>query len=185
MSLTAAEANQTKMMMCKSCYIEKPQTDYSNHRHTCKMCISDRWKRWYEANPEKHKKSVHEYYVRNKTVRAKKIEKYRQEHREQIRLWHKEYYIKNKVAIRDHTLQKLFKTTLIEYNEMFIVQNGKCATCGKHQSELKASLHLDHNHETKEIRGLLCSSCNLILGQVKENITTLENMITYLKKGGF
>jgi len=57
--------------------------------------------------------------------------------------------------------------TLEEYNDMFIEQDGCCAICGIHQSELNYSLCVDHNHETGNVRGLLCRGCNANLGIVE------------------
>ncbi|KKK86524.1 hypothetical protein LCGC14_2762410, partial [marine sediment metagenome] len=43
------------------------------------------------------------------------------------------------------------------WNKFFEKQLGCCAICGRHQSELKQRLALDHDHETGEYRGLLCT----------------------------
>lgn len=68
------------------------------------------------------------------------------------------------------------------WQAMFDKQGGRCAGCsikfGKTRSELPC---IDHNHETMEFRGLLCHSCNRSLGLLKENITTLQNLILYLQ----
>lgn len=69
-----------------------------------------------------------------------------------------------------------------EYEKLLIIQDFKCAICNKHQSECKKSLSVDHNHVTGEVRGLLCSQCNVGLGMFKENEDSLINAIKYLKK---
>jgi hypothetical protein len=43
---------------------------------------------------------------------------------------------------------------------------------------------VDHNHETGELRGLLCISCNAAIGMFKENIQFLKNAIEYLRRYG-
>jgi len=68
------------------------------------------------------------------------------------------------------------------YNEMFNSQQGRCQICNIHHSELKRRLAIDHNHETKKVRGLLCDSCNSILGYAKEDCTILINAIKYLQE---
>lgn len=42
--------------------------------------------------------------------------------------------------------------------------------------------HIDHNHKTNQVRGLLCSHCNLLLGNAKEDIFVLHQAINYLEK---
>ena len=70
-----------------------------------------------------------------------------------------------------------------DYEFLFISQNGKCAICGKVQEELGKSLAVDHNHETMEVRGLLCASCNLGLGAFSDSPILLKNAIRYLIGG--
>lgn len=69
-----------------------------------------------------------------------------------------------------------------EYNRLFKLQEGKCAICNRHQIEFTRSLCVDHDHKTGEIRGLLCTNCNLLLGYSKDNKSTLSSAIEYLHK---
>ena len=73
-----------------------------------------------------------------------------------------------------------FGISLIQYNEMLENQNFKCQGCYRHISELKKALAVDHNHVTGKVRGLLCMSCNTILGHAKDNVDILRNLIDYL-----
>ncbi len=43
-------------------------------------------------------------------------------------------------------------------------------------------IHVDHNHETGAVRGLLCEQCNHFIGLIKENTTSILNMLEYLEK---
>ena len=81
---------------------------------------------------------------------------------------------------RNWQYMKRYGITLDDYNRMFSEQNGCCAICGTHQ--LDEVLNLDHNHDTNEVRELLCSDCNWALGHAKEDIRRLQNMIQYLEK---
>lgn len=50
--------------------------------------------------------------------------------------------------------------TLRTYNKMLKQQKESCDICKKHQSMFKRSLHVDHDHRTGLVRGLLCFYCN-------------------------
>ena len=63
---------------------------------------------------------------------------------------------------------------------MFLEQNGCCAIC--HTPFLTDRPRVDHNHETNEVRGLLCHHCNTALGLFKDSTEALTNAISYLKK---
>lgn len=91
---------------------------------------------------------------------------------------------KRKNVLKNFHLTKKYGITLEEYNNLFFKQNGCCDICKKHQSEFKISLSVDHCHETGNIRGLLCSSCNRALGMYKESEEILLNAIKYIKKFG-
>jgi hypothetical protein len=67
-----------------------------------------------------------------------------------------------------------------EYIEMHKQQDGKCAIC-EEKPTTKRGLHLDHNHSTGQVRGLLCHGCNVALGSFKENTDLLGKAIEYLR----
>lgn len=51
---------------------------------------------------------------------------------------------------------------------LLIEQDHQCAVCDKDLREHKnTNKHLDHNHSSKMIRGVLCASCNLVLGKIE------------------
>jgi hypothetical protein len=67
-----------------------------------------------------------------------------------------------------------------QYKEMHKVQQGKCAICNE-EPKTKRGLHVDHDHETGKVRGLLCHGCNVALGSFKEDVTLLNKAIEYLR----
>jgi hypothetical protein len=58
-------------------------------------------------------------------------------------------------------------------------QNNRCAMC--FEIFVKTPC-IDHDHETEEIRGLLCRFCNLVLGNAHDSIEVLQGAIKYLKE---
>lgn len=82
---------------------------------------------------------------------------------------------------RASKLKGNYNITSTEYNSLLVKQDGKCVICGAHYTKLNKGLVIDHNHNTNEIRGLLCSNCNCVLGLVYDNIDILKEMIKYLR----
>ena len=70
--------------------------------------------------------------------------------------------------------------TYNEYVEKYDANSGCCEICGDEFDVLC----VDHNHTTNEIRGLLCTKCNLALEGFKESEDVLMNAIEYIKKYG-
>lgn len=108
-----------------------------------------------------------EYRLRNKV----KIQ-------EQTKLWKQN----NKDKTRGHMLKASYGMSLEDYNEKYNNQQGFCAICFTHQSELDKSLHVDHCHTSNKIRDLLCFKCNSMLGKVNDDPTILQSAIEYLRK---
>ena len=59
---------------------------------------------------------------------------------------------------------------------MRAAQGGVCAICGAADAQ-----HVDHDHRTGWLRGILCFNCNGGLGQFRDSADNLANAITYLK----
>lgn len=69
-----------------------------------------------------------------------------------------------------------------DYYKMINNQNNKCIICNRKGGKGKYSLHIDHDHKTRKVRGLLCWKCNSALGAFNDNITSLKNAIKYINK---
>lgn len=107
---------------------------------------------------------------------------YRAKNRERIRSRTNEWNKANRSKRKHYALKETYNLSLEDYAAMLAAQNNCCKICNKNQSVFKRAMHVDHCHETGKIRGLLCKDCNLLLGRAKDQITTLENAILYLKE---
>lgn len=73
--------------------------------------------------------------------------------------------------------------TLESYDAMLVKQNGVCACCGyAEKSPKKTYLSIDHNHDTGEVRALLCDRCNRGIGALGDNLDLLRKAVLYLEK---
>lgn len=65
---------------------------------------------------------------------------------------------------------------------LFNSQGGRCAICRKNLTWPSKDAHVDHNHLTGMIRGILCSMCNRGIGNFKDNPEYLRTGADYLEK---
>ena len=84
---------------------------------------------------------------------------------------------------RRRSLKKLYGITLEEWEQMYDEQLGRCAVCFIPLAECKI-IATDHDHKTGAVRGLLCSKCNLILGQWNDDPEIFRRAAQYLGQVG-
>lgn len=65
--------------------------------------------------------------------------------------------------------------TVPELEAFIAAHNGLCDACGG------IGEHIDHNHTTRVVRGLLCARCNHTVGHAKEDVTRLRAVADYLE----
>ena len=67
------------------------------------------------------------------------------------------------------------KVTVQEFEQMRDNQHGVCAICGN--SPRRTRLHIDHDHMTGQVRGLLCLPCNFALGKIERYGDKIKNYL--------
>lgn len=80
---------------------------------------------------------------------------------------------------RKHKLKTLYGITPAQFDQMREDQNNTCAICSS-PFESRKQVHVDHNHATGRVRGLLCTRCNMGIGYFKENTDALLAAVEYL-----
>ena len=92
----------------------------------------------------------------------------------------------NKDRFKGYSLQRDYGISLEDYNELLRKQDGKCAICGRPDEDERGNnngskrLAVDHDHETNEVRGLLCSMCNKGIGSLDDSPELLLKAYEYL-----
>lgn len=91
-------------------------------------------------------------------------------------------------ALRGHrrfySIKSNYGLTKEEHDRMFEAQNGVCAICKSTPNKSTnntMSLHVDHDHETGEVRGLLCHKCNAGLGFFNDSLKLVQEAAKYLE----
>jgi hypothetical protein len=137
--------------MCTTCNIAKPFEDFYEGYKAIKQRDSTNKKYPHSRCKECDHARVRIYHHKNKERLTKQM---LVSHR------HRRYGIDEK-----------------EYSNMILSQKNMCAICNNPSDK---TLHIDHDHETGKVRGLLCSSCNTGIGFLKEDISILTSAIKYL-----
>lgn len=139
-------------------------------------------RRDYVDNREKRCADVREYQDKN---RQSTLEKKRKQWHElkQDPVRYAKYIEKRKVNRRWLQMKRIHGISKEYYEELLKNQNELCAICGRTQTihGTITQLVVDHNHESGEIRGLLCSNCNIGLGMFKDDSNCLRKAAEYVE----
>jgi len=105
---------------------------------------------------------------------------YRAEHGEAVRTMEKKY---NAIHRKEKNAQKRFQTYGLSqsaFDTMLTNQGHVCAICGKAPWNGR-NPHVDHDHKTGKIRGILCNRCNVGVGMVLDDPKIARAMADYLE----
>lgn len=164
------------MKTCRNCKILKPLDNFNNNPKNaggkmtlCRECGKAYSKLYHSKNKEKDIK-------------------YRQLHKDRIKLSRETWYYKKggNLKCRERILKNRFNITRNEYNRLLEQQNHKCAICknseickDRRNNKLR-ELAVDHCHTTGKIRGLLCYNCNRGIGHLQDSLSILREALDYL-----
>lgn len=154
-------ANAVKQ--CRKCGETKPMLSFYAHRSTrdgranyCMECQKAASRAWTKANAE---------HVRKRNAAADKTQK---------RRLHRRWWL------------RLYNLTEEQYDQMLAAQGGVCAICKNPETALDSRtgeprrLAVDHCHTSGRVRGLLCMTCNRMLGASKDDPAVLKAAAAYL-----
>ena len=85
------------------------------------------------------------------------------------------------------TKARFYKCSIEKIEQLLSDSNYMCQICGVKEKDAgnektkHSNLYIDHDHNTKKLRGVLCHKCNLIIGHANDDVIILEKAIRYLK----
>jgi hypothetical protein len=133
---------------CSRC--GKVQSVDSFHRETrsldglhswCKSCANERRREAFAASEqvrERKRRNGRTWYASNRSAHCR--------------------------MARNSTLKRKYGITVEEYEFFLSTQGGGCGLCGSPEPKGKGCFHIDHDHATGRVRGVLCHHCNTQLG---------------------
>jgi hypothetical protein len=183
---------------CPDCGLDKPIHEFPHNGsrqdgtgYYCKLCFAKRYKTHRERKAAAQGRTIRERRVvpdgqrfcpdcktqkpledfpRNKSGRQGRGSYCKPCHNAKT----KETYTRLYGSSREYHLRRRYGLTSAEVEAMIEAQGGTCATCpGKPE-------HVDHDHATDKVRGVLCFNCNQALGNVRDDPEVLSNLIDSL-----
>jgi len=196
-----------EMIACTKCGVEKPISRFSRDKQkknglysSCKSCVAEydreyrqrpgikrrtaEYMKEYNQRPERREKKLKyskEYYQKNKERKAEYAKRYNALNKEKIAKRRKVYRDSpeaKRVNLNGALLRK-YGITLEERNKIIAEQNNKCVICRRVLND--KNIHVDHNHDTGNLRGILCRFCNSGLGYFFENSGSMRSAADYIE----
>lgn len=128
-------------------------------REKNKSRLKDYYKNWRKEHPDYSK----EYYKKNTTKLKLKSREWSNKHRDKI-------------------VKRIYGLSEEDFKLLLLSQNNKCAICHIDFGKGILAPHVDHDHETGIIRGLLCRRCNSGLGFFHDNELLILEALNYIKR---
>jgi excisionase family DNA binding protein len=183
----ASDAFNENRKVCKSCIAAQNAKRYQEHKDT----ILAQHKEWRDNNKEKLTAYHAQHYQENKDSIKLSHQQWRDENKDKKAEWRrnnpdknkqycKDYYADNARKVCDQQRFKKYNITQEQYNLLLKTQEEACAICRSKTAGGQGTWHIDHDHVTGAIRGLLCTQCNTMIGLAKDDPQRLLAAIEYL-----
>lgn len=157
------------MRICKNCQVPKEEHEFPLHgsrpglrRRECIKCDSKTRLARRAKNLEAFNAKMRQWHFKNKKRRNK------------MQL---ERYYADPAKAAEIARKSKYGLSPGRYNQMRLEQGNACAICRREKP-----LCVDHDHETKKVRGLLCQTCNRALGMLQDSPSRARSAAEYLDR---
>lgn len=152
---------------CTGCDRDLSPDLFNKGQSRCKECKKEVHRQWSEKNKEHLGAYKKRWFDDHKEATKQSKKKYYKTHRDHL--------LAGARLLRYGLTQEGF-TALLER------QGHRCAICGTDKPHGKGGWHVDHDHDTKKVRGLLCNGCNLGIGHLGDDPERMESAAAYIRK---
>lgn len=160
-------------LRCAQCRHEKPVGDFPvvtargkvRYHSYCHECCNT-YAKDHRANDPDANKKARAYYRANVEHKKEVARQWR------ARTGHD----------RKQNLRSLYGLSVDDYRLLLTAQNEVCAICKEPPRGKRKFLSVDHDHETGQVRGLLCTTCNVGMGALRDSPELLRTAAAYLER---
>lgn len=181
--------------ICRACHKALPLSEFHAHpgsadrlQYMCKECARLCGKANRHSKIEERRAKERAYYHANIEKHKAYHKRYRESHKEQLKAQQAAWVARQGPdRNRRYQLKRLYGIDLEHYDAILQRQGGVCAICRLSETTIDRRtgkpwpLAVDHNHNTGELRGLLCRRCNNALGSFKDDPILLQSAAEYLR----
>lgn len=174
---------------CCRCAVAKPldefhrdKTKRDGHAGMCKACACANTREWNRAHDDPAARAERNRLKQIWRSDPARLEARNRREREAARKW-REAQDPEKLHryFQEHWRRHVYGLKPGEFERMLVEQDGRCLIC-KAVFEGKRTPHIDHDHDSGRVRGLLCRSCNTGIGFLDEDPGRLERAARYLRE---
>ncbi len=178
------------MKRCPDCGVTKPLSDFGRNAarpdglaHYCRSCYRNRAAEAYRRKRARQGLEVREPYDgpadHKRCAECSEVKPLTDFHRAPHQSGGYNCYCKScrKRQNRAAHLKHTYGLSTADYDAMVAAQGGVCACCRE-----RAPHHVDHDHVTGVVRGVVCFPCNAAIGQFQDRGDLLRNAIDYLER---
>lgn len=133
--------------------------------------------RWREAHRAELSAAQQAYYRADRSRILAQHAEYRQANRDRIRAAQRASNRANPGRKAASWRKSKYDLSPEAYARMVADQDGRCAICDRARK-----LHVDHDHNTGLVRGLLCNTCNVALGDLDDEPSLLRAAADYIER---
>jgi Recombination endonuclease VII len=173
--------------MCSRCHQMTPKAEFHKNKarsdqldQFCKVC-----RKSYLLNYHGSQEALREYH---NAARRKSYKKHQAKEQKRGREYYQNLAPEQKAIYKRQRALLPYAMTQEQYDSLLSSQHGCCALCGTHEpgGNGNKSFAIDHDHQTDQVRGLLCNVCNVWLGGYENLLDRVDQkvILKYLRESG-